>query len=190
MNTKNGGQCLTAALSNAPLEIQENERRVTSIFQGALCDILLTKELLELSRISNINTPIFTPQSSSISPDHKRSSHPIFTPPFLTQATRKSNIRLQHSRYTLISSHLIHRPTYFLPAIAMSSINNSHDDHGQGPDARLRWERRLLELDDDFEDPDAHSDHEDEQDDTVDANIEDHDEDHHDEPQEPEEDPS
>ncbi|KAL3496199.1 hypothetical protein BJX62DRAFT_232703 [Aspergillus germanicus] len=58
----------------------------------------------------------------------------------------------------------------------MSCINNSHGDHGQGPEARLRWERRLLGLDDEFEGPDAHSDHEGEHDDTVDSeNGDDHD---------------
>ncbi|KAL3445010.1 hypothetical protein BJX65DRAFT_310377 [Aspergillus insuetus] len=71
----------------------------------------------------------------------------------------------------------------------MSFVNNSHDDHGQGPEARFRWEQHLLGFDDSVEDTNLHSNHEDKHDNTVDSENEVGHDGHHDDSPEPAEDP-
>jgi hypothetical protein len=63
---ENPGQQDANALDfqSCPFDARRNKELQQGATRGA------TYSMLELPRISNINTPIFTPRSSSISPDH------------------------------------------------------------------------------------------------------------------------
>ncbi|KAJ0419875.1 hypothetical protein BJY00DRAFT_313579 [Aspergillus carlsbadensis] len=70
----------------------------------------------------------------------------------------------------------------------MSFTQDSHDDYGQGPEGRFRWEQHLLGLDDDVQDPDVRSDHEREPLAALGTQDEGGRDDNYDDPQTPEED--